>query len=401
MIRYAFMSVGVLLVTFSLATLAAEPLAVAPPPRLAVVELVRLLGSDKVQEREEATRKLAALELNEPPVPLLDATQSSNPELRQRAIQAVDAIHQRPTKRARAFAAKGQIDLFVAATKAWNLPTGDDRLWQPALDLASVLVKKSNFGWWPPEDFRKPFSSLAEFRKREFQRFIRSDLPHEQEKYFPNGRFMTSYPGGIMAPGVSSPVALANNIVVSRGEVRTVKGIHGSIVYANGDITVGDLICTAIIVCDGDVTVQDRLLEGLVVARGSIQAKGWASASTLVAGGKIKLVNYTIEPKFLATTMKEDEPNAFEFVTFFELSTVGVEVKVADSAVRVSTITEGKPFAKAGIRAGDTITEVNGKKPDSAESLRRLLRDALAVGDATVKFRRGEKTETVKVALPE
>ena len=92
MIRYAFMSVGVLLVTFSLATLAAEPLAVAPPPRLAVVELVRLLGSDKVQEREEATRKLAALELNEPPVPLLDATQSSNPELRQRAIQAVDAI---------------------------------------------------------------------------------------------------------------------------------------------------------------------------------------------------------------------------------------------------------------------------------------------------------------------
>src|SRR6516225_9007407 len=85
----------------------AEPLPVAPPPRLAVAELVRLLGSDKVQEREEATRKLAALELNEPPIPLLDATQSSNPELRQRAIQAVDAIHQRPTKRARAFAAKG------------------------------------------------------------------------------------------------------------------------------------------------------------------------------------------------------------------------------------------------------------------------------------------------------
>jgi S1-C subfamily serine protease len=76
-------------------------------------------------------------------------------------------------------------------------------------------------------------------------------------------------------------------------------------------------------------------------------------------------------------------------------------VKVAESAVRVSAIAEGKPLAKAGIRAGDTITEANGKKPDSAESLRRLLRDALAVGDATVTIRRGEKTESVKVALPE
>lgn len=44
---------------------------------------------------------------------------------------------------------------------------------------------------------------------------------------------------------------------------------------------------------------------------------------------------------------------------------------------------------------------MNGQKPDSPEALRRLLRDALAIGDATVKLQRGEKTETVKVSLPE
>jgi hypothetical protein len=33
--------------------------------------------------------------------------------------------------------------------------------------------------------------------------------------------------------------------------------------------------------------------------------------------------------------------------------------------------------------------------------LRRLLRDALAIGDATVTLKRGDKTETVKVTLPE
>jgi S1-C subfamily serine protease len=69
--------------------------------------------------------------------------------------------------------------------------------------------------------------------------------------------------------------------------------------------------------------------------------------------------------------------------------------------MKVTAVAEGKPFAKAGVKAGDVITDVNGKKPESAEALRRLLRDALAVGDATVTLRRGDKTETVKVTLPE
>ena len=62
---------------------------------------------------------------------------------------------------------------------------------------------------------------------------------------------------------------------------------------------------------------------------------------------------------------------------------------------------DGKPFADGGVRVGDIIANVNGKKPDSAESLRRLLRDALAIGDATVKLQRGDRIETVKVSLPE
>ena len=74
---------------------------------------------------------------------------------------------------------------------------------------------------------------------------------------------------------------------------------------------------------------------------------------------------------------------------------------VADKAVPVTSVTGGKPFSQAGVRVGDIIAEVNGKKHDSPESLRRLLRDALAIGEATVKLQRGDKTETVKVVLPE
>jgi S1-C subfamily serine protease len=90
-----------------------------------------------------------------------------------------------------------------------------------------------------------------------------------------------------------------------------------------------------------------------------------------------------------------------DYITFFELSTVGVEVKAVDNDVKVAAIEKGKPFDHAGVWVGDVITDVNGKKPDSAESLRRLLRDSLAIGDANVKLQRGGKVETVKVTLPE
>jgi len=89
------------------------------------------------------------------------------------------------------------------------------------------------------------------------------------------------------------------------------------------------------------------------------------------------------------------------FVKFFELPHVGVDVKVTDKAVVVAKVADNKAFAAAGVEIGDVITAVNGKKPDDAESLRRLLRDALALGDAAVVVRRGDRTETLKVSLPE
>jgi S1-C subfamily serine protease len=108
-----------------------------------------------------------------------------------------------------------------------------------------------------------------------------------------------------------------------------------------------------------------------------------------------------VELEAARVEIKEKESNPLNFITFFELRRVGLEVKAADGAVRVSAVAAGKACEKAGVKAGDTILEVNGKKPADAEALRRLLRDALAVGDAAVKLQRGNDTLTVKLALPE
>jgi hypothetical protein len=300
----------------------------------------------------------------------------------------------------RVFSAKGWVDLFVAATKAWNLPADDDRLWQPPLDLAWVLVKKADFRWSlavrPGRSFPR---TMAEFRDRLKPRFIRADQSYEQEKVLPTDVPSQVYPGGIMAPGVSSPWALGHNIVVSRGDVRTGGPLGDSIVFADGDVRVGTFLAATVLVCDGNVTVEDRVFGSLVIARGSIRVNGQSiSDSTLVAGGTVR-TGYRVIPPDQGIVITEKEKIPFRFVTFFELAAVGVEAEAVAGDVWVSAVTDGKPFAKAGARAGDTVIGVNGRRPDSVESLRRLLRDALAVGDATVTVTRAGKVETLRVTL--
>jgi S1-C subfamily serine protease len=170
----------------------------------------------------------------------------------------------------------------------------------------------------------------------------------------------------------------------------------------NGDVTAETAMNSVVIVCDGDVTLTDHFTtRSLVVARGNITLSQGAWSSTLIAGGKVTLGEKRPPVRGWENVIKENESNPLGYIKFFELSTVGVEAKLADTSVKVTAVADGKPFAKAGVKVGDAIAGVNGKKPESAESLRRLLRDALAVGDATLTLKRGDKTETVTVTLPE
>ena len=123
--------------------------------------------------------------------------------------------------------------------------------------------------------------------------------------------------------------------------------------------------------------------------------------SVLIAGGEITCDWPDATAPQARTTIKPRESNPLGFVKFFELSRLGLEVATADKVVRVSAVAKDKAFATVGAKAGDVVESVNGATPESAESLRRLLRDALAVGDATVKVKRGDTVHTLRVVLPE
>ena len=398
--------IGVLLALASCGAVASDDI---PPPRpVDVGALVNQLGSEDFAEREAATRRLSSLALD-PPSELLAAMKSDNPEIRSRAAKVAQAMRQNAVvprmRRGEQFAQRGRVDLFVAATAAWNLNPEDRRLWVQAFDFGQRLIKKAEMtGSRKPNGCPSAFKDYDEFVDLCRPRYTRVDSVYGRKEA--ESDLFPSYNKAIQAPGVVDPNGICRNLIVSRGSVAVADAIQNSLVLANGDIATRTLVHKSVLICDGDVTLTEGFITTcVVVARGNITAAGGADTSVLMAGGKVILGKERVTKRQAESgqynVIIEGEPNTLG-LTFFELrETLGLLVKAEGGTVTVTNYKVRGAFRAAGVEIGDVITAVNGKKPDSAESLRRLLRDALAIGDATVVVRRGEKTETLKVSLPE
>src|SRR5207249_440315 len=100
--------------------------------------------------------------------------------------------------------------------------------------------------------------------------------------------------------------------------------------------------------------------------------------------------------------VKELQTDGLGYVKFFDPVQVGVTVTADADGVRVAEATEGKPFARAGLRAGDVITAVDGTAVNSTDAFRRLLRKAVALSEPIVlKVRRQEQTREIRVQAKE
>jgi len=413
----ARLTTGLLIAVVCGAALAADE---APPPRAVdVAAIVRQLGSEDYAEREAATRRLSTLSVDDVPPELLAALKSDNPEVRDRAARAARALKEHiAAERERAAAARlprgerfarlGRIDLYVASTAATDYKANDLRLWVPAYELGVRVVEKAEMtGDRKPQGGATWFKDFSTYCSAyPSLRFTRSTTTFDGPAHGAGGN-----QNAIQSAGVTTPDTLYA-LVVSRGSV-VAASFSASLILANGDLRSRYDISNSVVICDGDVRLKGDVQKSLVVARGNITVGGTASASTLVAGGTVTIATPPEPARRVANPLLQRELDSYKvvveekvakplgYITFFELSAVGVEVAEAGGAVRVTKVAGDRPFAAAGARAGDVVAAVSGKKPDGAESLRRLLRDSLALGNATVTLKRGEATVTVTVALPD
>ncbi len=384
----------------------------APAPRaIPIAELVEQLGTGPLAQREAAEARLSALAFDPPPPELLAALKSSGLDRRDRAARVIQAMRwnvvANKLPRGVRFADVGKVDLFVAATADWKLKADDDRLWEPAIELGRQLVDKAGLKRDRRPSCASTFRDNSDYKELYSPQFTRRDEFYtrpDPRTTDPPRLFITE---AIQAPGVECPTGITSSIVVSRGNVKSRTVIQETVVFANGDVACGG-VSRCIIVCDGDVTIETEnpkarsyITMSFVVARGNITVRDSTTFATLIAGGKVTIRAQTKfgemggEP-----TITENEPNPLGFITFFELHRIGIEAKAADKVVALTAVKAGSAAAKAGLKVGDVVVAVGAKKPTDPESLRRALRDALALGDAALTVTRDGKPVPVKLALP-
>ncbi len=80
---------------------------------------------------------------------------------------------------------------------------------------------------------------------------------------------------------------------------------------------------------------------------------------------------------------------------------LGVSTSAGSGGVTVAAVTSGAPAERAGLRVGDTIVSVGGKRVSDPDDVAAAIQDRHPGETVTVEVRRGGSTETLDVTLAE
>ncbi|MEZ6140974.1 MAG: M6 family metalloprotease domain-containing protein [Zavarzinella sp.] len=78
---------------------------------------------------------------------------------------------------------------------------------------------------------------------------------------------------------------------------------------------------------------------------------------------------------------------------------IGIRTEKVNSGILISSVTEGLPAEKAGLKEGDILIKVDGKPTKDVDSLTELMTDKRAGDSVELVYVRGTKEEKVKLTL--
>jgi hypothetical protein len=381
---------------------AADP----PPPAPArpegtapdVEALIRQLGDPSFELRQAASEKLT--DRPEAIPALRKALKSDDPEVARRAEAVLAALLRRGEKQALArleeLAKGGEVDQAIELLVRRPEWVEEAAAWQVMTGLAETLANRGarEFGAnaVPPPGDGLPAG--------DFRTYVEKCRPKMQVTGRVEHKFVRRHKVVVRAEEIEAGYS-TRDLFVAAGPLRSGTDnlthhcyLTTCVVLSGGSVAVENA-SGSLVVCDGDFTAS-TISKCLIVARGDVRVVH-ARDCRIIASGSVQFGTSTGNKN---TDVKEKQANPLGFVKWFDPASVGVVVEKAEGGVKVKQADEGKPFARAGLRAGDLVVSADAKTIDSPETFRRLLRARVVMGDEmTLEVRRDGKPVKLTVDL--
>jgi hypothetical protein len=378
--------------TFIVALLIPTLAAAQEKPPAEIVKLIEQLDSKLFREREQATRKLLALD--DVPPELDAATRSPSPERARRAALIVDQIQLRNQEKRlqRELARINQtgVDFFLDRM-VLQKDFATAARWRTVADLADVLAMSANklgyAGCVVPKAKWNDLPLVTDALRRT-ERLARAAIDGQ------NVRAQTM-----------------DCLVISSGTIGRMGSVRNSILFIDGDFDGANYLQNSVLVCTGAVGPIQTVMGSIVLTPGkfgtstTVRNSFFQTAgvgSTRSADGNTFVNLKQVDGADAASNkFVPSDSGPLSLVKWFDPAALGLKLTHANGEAKVDGLTAGKPLAKSGLQAGDVIQLIDGRGWVDADQFVRDLRRALARDAATLRVKRGGKTEDIPIHLAE
>jgi hypothetical protein len=351
-------------------------------------KLIKQLGSESFDAREEATKKLSKMDDALPA--LRKAAKSDDAEVSRRASDLADEISRRLEERE--LEKMLAIDRFIdAMVNRKGFAT--EKRWEQTVKLAQLIAERASKE--SGKEFKAPALNVSKLATV-------TDLP----------RCVCSK-SRILANGNNRRVGAINGcVMIVSGPIEDIAILRNSIVFLDGNLTRGiDTIENSILFCDGDIEGNTIIRNSILIGNGKLEQSYFATNSCFqlrsigrhtTSNGNVYFNMKEVEAarvdgaRYITT-----ERGPLQLFKLFDPASLGAEFRADGKGVQVAKVVAGKPFEKAGLKERDRVLRVEEDKVESLDDLRKLLRRKRPGDDVGIVVLRGDKEAKIKLHIPE